>query len=444
MKKFKGKKVAILGLSTEGRDTVKFFAREESSILCCDMRSRSELGTIYTSLSAYPVMFQLGKSYLQNLQDFDYIVKTQGMSPRLPELVSLRRQGKKITSNTALFFELCQARIIGVTGTKGKGTTSTLIYEILKSTGKQVFLGGNVGTPLLSKVRDIQSSDWVVLELSSFQLEDLQQSPHIAVVLPITQDHLANFDPLATNFHSSQKSYVEAKRSIIRFQSSSDIIVYNADNLTSSAFGIASKAKRFSFSGCRSASCDAYVSNHEAWIRKDGSVTKIAALGKIPLLGDHNLENIAAAALVSVNIGVSVSAICRAVKRFHGLPHRLELVRTVGGVAYYNDSFSTVPETTIAAIRSFNAPLILILGGSEKGSNFTQLGQKIAASGIVKAIIVIGQMTECIARSLAGARYQGKVVTGCLSMHEIVHRATKETRAGDIVLLSPACASFDM
>lgn len=430
MSKYKNKKIAIVGLSVEGRDSVAFFRRQQADITVCDRRTLDV---------PEGVKVQFGPQYLSNLDRFDIIVRTPGMNLQTREFQTL---GRKLTSLTKIFFDECPAPIIGVTGTKGKGTTATLIYEMLKAAGKEVWLGGNVGTPLLSKVHEIQPSDVVVLELSSFQLEDLTRSPHVAVVLKTTEDHLANFDPLATNFHQTKEAYVHAKSSIVRYQKSRDYLVYNVDDLTSSSFQNLSNAVSYSFSR-NGTDKDAFVQKHKVFVRWEGNNHLICSSDDIHLIGDHNLENIAAASLAASIVGASITAIRSATRAFKGLEHRLEFVRNLEGVSYYNDSFSTVPETTIAAIESFQKPIILILGGSEKGSDFQQLGKVIAKSN-VKSIIVVGAMTKRILEAVKKTRYSGDIVTGLDSMHAIVAQARERAAAGDVVLLSPACASFDM
>lgn len=442
MREFKGKHIGVLGISTEGCDTVRFLHKRGAIITCCDRRTKVALGQSYRQLSKLGVSFQLGEGYLHNLSAFESLVRTPGMSPRLPELLEYRKNGGRITSLTKIFFEECRAPIIGVTGTKGKGTTSTLIARILKEGGKSVYLGGNVGTPLLSKVDAIQSNDWVVLELSSFQLEDLTQSPHIAVVLRTSEDHLANFDKLATNFHPTKEAYVEAKKSLVRYQTTKDAAVVNGDDPTARLFTKETKAKCYVFSAS-DISVDAFVKDHAVYLRTSHDTTKICEKRDIKLLGDHNLENIAAASLAAFAAGIPAVAIARAARTFQGLEHRLEIVRTLKGVTYVNDTFSTVPETTIAAMKSFNKPMILILGGSEKGSDFAQMGREIARAR-VKAVIVIGDMTDRIIAALDDAGYQGKRIVGLRSMHEIVGVSALQSVSGDVVILSPACASFDM
>lgn len=442
MYKYKGKHIAVLGLSTEGKDTVKFLHQRGATITCCDRRTKEDLGEIYEELSGFGVSFQLGEGYLNHLNAFEALVRTPGMSPRLPELIEYRESGGEITSLTRIFFAECRAPIIGITGTKGKGTTSTLIAEMLKAGGKTVHLGGNVGTPLLSRVDTIRPNDWIVLELSSFQLEDLTQSPHIAVVLRTTQEHLANFDTLATNFHPTIEAYVDAKKSIVRYQTEKDIAVANKDDPTARLFARETRAKRYFFS-VSDASADAYVAGHAVYLRTDSGTQKLCDRVSVKLRGDHNLENIAAASLAARAAGVSYDALKKAAVSFSGLEHRLEIVRVFGGVTYVNDTFSTVPETTIAAIKSFDEPLILILGGSEKGSDFTQMGREIVKSRI-RSLIVIGDMTGRILDAVNRAGYNGKRITGLGTMRDIVQTAAREAQSGDVVVLSPACASFDM
>lgn len=427
----------------EGLDCVDFFVHlGDCTVICCDRRTAEELGETYNRLQKPPVRLQLGTTYLQNLEKADIIVRTPGMNPRLPELQDLRKQGKEITSLTKIFFDVCHAPIIGVTGTKGKGTTSTLIFEMLKAGGIASYLGGNVGVPLLSRVDEMSKDSMVVLELSSFQLEDLTKSPHIAVVLRVTQEHLANYDTLATNFHASKEAYVEAKKSVVNYQSASDIVILNADDPTSRSFAKNSKAKKYFFSR-KDNHQDAYVDNHGVYLRWGGEIHKICEAQEIKLRGEHNLENIAAASMAAVAAGASIQNIRHVARTFEGLPHRLQTVAVGEGVTYIDDSFSTVPETAIAAIESFSEPIVLILGGSEKGSDFAQLGIAVCKSS-VKTVIVIGMMTGRIIESLKKAGYTKNIISGCKTMHEVVATAKKESEIGDVVLLSPACASFDM
>lgn len=443
MSRYKGKSIGIVGLSVEGLDSAKFFTSEGSRVICCDRRTKEELGETYEALHELGVEFRLGSDYLDDISSYDFIIRTPGMSLLTPEFQALVKQKKEISSLTKVFFEECQAPVIGVTGTKGKGTTSTLIHEMLIAQGIHAWLGGNVGTPLLSRVRQIQPTDIVTLELSSFQLEDVHTSPHVAVVLRVTQEHLANYDRNATNFHATRETYVTAKESIVKYQKSSDYVITDRDDATSSAFASLTPARRLAYSHLV-ADSDAFIADNTVYVRTSGSVERICSLADMKLRGEHNLENIGAAALAAQAVGVQLPAIRSVAKRFPGLEHRLEDVRTVDGVLYNNDTFSTVPETTIAALRTFrDRPIILIVGGSEKGSDFTELGREIGKS-LVKVLIVIGAMRDRIVAAALAGGYRNKISTDCHSMHEVVTVAFKESRSGDVVLLSPACASFDM
>jgi UDP-N-acetylmuramoylalanine--D-glutamate ligase len=441
---YKGRNIAILGLSLEGCDTAKFLHSRGAVITCADRRSAGELGMAYDVLSSLGVVFQLGEGYLSHLSDYSMVVRTPGMSPRLPQLVSYKKRGGIVTSLTKIFFSECHAPIIGVTGTKGKGTTSTLIARMLKTSGCTVYLGGNVGTPLLSRVDAIRPDDWVVLELSSFQLEDLTQSPHIGVVLATSSEHLANYDPLATNFHPTKTAYIEAKKSIVRYQTVNDTLIVNASDPGSLGFARGTKAHVLRFGRSKKPGIAAYVQDHAVYVSvPEGGYRKLCDRESVKLIGDHNLENIAAASLAARSAGATWDALQQTAASFQGLEHRLEFVRTVRGVTYINDTFSTTPETTIAAIASFVQPLVLIVGGSEKKSDFCAMGRAIAGSR-VHTLVVIGDMTERILSSVKSAGFRGRIITGSASMKEIVSCASDCARPGDVVLLSPACASFDM
>ncbi len=443
-----GKKIAILGCSVEGFDSAKFFTTEGAHVICCDRRTPELLGDQYHKLKALGVEFKLGSSYLEHLDSYDFLIRTPGMSPRLSELEKIRDQKIPITSSTNLFFEHCRGKIIGVTGTKGKGTTATLIYEMLTAAGRIVYLGGNVGIPLLSQVRSINENDWVVLELSSFQLEDVRYSPHIAVVLRITNDHLANFDQNATNYHPNRQSYITAKKSIVCFQKAGDFVVLNADDPISSSFGNETPAAKKYFSRV-SHDCSAYVQNHRVYLRHNNISEQICHLDEIQLRGEHNLENIAAACVVSSLVGVSADTMRTVAQMFQPLEHHLELVARINQISYVDDSFSTVPETGIAALRSFTEPIVLIAGGSDKGSNYTELGLEVMVKNI-RALILIGQMAKKIEFNvLEAARMLKKeisfpIILDCKNMQEIITAAIHWAKPGDVVLLSPACASFGM
>lgn len=430
-KDFSGKKIAILGFGLEGQDLCRFFLEKKAEITVFDQKRASELGKEYFEFKNQGVGFGLGKNYLKSgIKNFDIIFRSPGFRRFLPEILEAEKAGVKISSATKLFFELCQAKIVGVTGTKGKGTTSTLIYQILKRAKEEAFLAGNIGQPMLALLPKLTGSSWVVLELSSFQLQDLNKSPHIAVVLFVTSEHL--------DYHQSRKEYILAKENIVCHQEKGGFAILNADNATSSSFASLTPAQTFFFS--RKTKVEgAYVKDEKIFLF--GQL--VGSTKGLQLRGRHNWDNVCAAATAAWVAGAKTETIKKAVFAFRGLEHRLELVKKTRDVAFYNDSFSTTPETAIAAIRSFKEPVILIAGGSEKGSSYRGLGKEIVKSS-VKVLILIGQTADRIKKAAIQADFRGEVIYKPGKMREIVKVAFQKAGPGDIVLLSPACASFDM
>ena len=348
-----------------------------------------------------------------DLSGFDVLVRSPGVYRFRKEIVEAEKKGTVVTSKMKIFFDVCRGKIIGVTGTKGKGTTATLIYEILKAAGTKVFLAGNIGTGIFAEIEKIDEETWVVLELSSFQLIDLEKSPAIAVVLMVTREH--------QDWHKDEEEYVLAKANIVKFQQKEDWAVVNKDYPNSVRIG-------------------EMAEGIVMWITKNDleGIDK----NEVRLRGEHNLENIVAAAAAARIAGAEEETIRQTVSDFKGLVHRLEEVAKVKGVSYFDDSFSTTPETTIAAINAFSEPVILIAGGSEKGSDFSELGRVISETKNIKAIILIGLMADRIEKSIENKKI--KILKGAKNMREIFEMVKREAAEGDVVLLSPACASFDM
>jgi len=430
---FTNKQIAVLGLGIEGRDVCEYLLKQGArNITVFDRKTAVELGQIYKRFKSLKNLeFKLGQNYLKDgLVDFDIIFRSPAFKLSMPEIVEAEKAGATISSATKLFFDFCPAKIIGVTGTKGKGTTATLIYRILKKAKKKVFLAGNIGEPMLTLLPKLRKEDLVVLELSSFQLIDMTKSPHLAIVLFVSSEHL--------DYHQNTQEYIEAKSNIVRHQKSSDFAILNADNPTSSSFASLTPAKIYCFSRSRKVN-GGYVEADKIFLF-DKLIGKI---GKLKLRGAHNWDNVCAAITASRLVGVDIDPIKKTVFSFSGLEHRLELVRRYKGVSFYNDSFSTTPETAIAAIRAFKEPIILIAGGSEKGSDYTELGKEITHSS-VKCLILIGQMAERIKKAALEEGYKGKIIFQLGEMKEIVRKAFAEAKTGEVVLLSPACASFDM
>ena len=407
---FKNRKIAFVGFGLEGQSSAKYFKKYGANVTVLDKNQ--------------------GDDYLKDLDKYDLIVRSPGVKPQLLE------KYKNVTSQTKLFFDFCPCPIIGVTGTKGKGTTSSLIYEMLKKQGFDVYLGGNIGFPPFEFLDKLNAHSIVVLELSSFQLIDLDKSPHIAVMLMTTSEHL--------DYHSSIEEYIGAKRNILKFQTENDFAILNRDYLASNESDIHTNAKVFYISIERNGYKGCYIKDDAVWIKENEKEEKIIDISEILLPGKHNLENVCAASMAAYLAGVSIENITYVLKNFKGLEHRLELVAEIKGVKYYDDSFSTTPETAIAAIQAFKEPEILILGGSSKNSDFQELGRVIANSLNIKAIIGIGKEWNRIKSKIQNTKCKILLIEGAKDMNTILQAAYKIAVSGDVVLLTPACASFDM
>lgn len=437
----KNKKIAVLGAGVEGISSAVYLKSKGAHVTLFD-----EQETVDSEVQKLRIQTVLGEDAFDNVSGFDLIVRSPGIKRFGGFLDDLSKKGVKITSQTQLFFDLCPAPVIGVTGTKGKGTTSSLIYEMLKKEGKDAYLGGNIGKPPFEFLDTLNPHSVVVLELSSYQLEDVTKSPHIAVMLMITQEHLApdKKDKPHQNYHTDLYEYVNAKRNIVRFQTSSDFAIFNRDYPATNESDIHTEAQVFHVSRERGAMDEGcFVKEKAIWMIRSGHEQKIIDIDEILLPGEHNLENVCAAVMAATLSGVSKESIVSVLKTFKGLEHRLELVETVNGVRYYDDSFSTTPETAIAAIQAFKEPEVLILGGAHKGSDFKELGSVIKKADNIRGIIGIGLEWPVIKEAIGNAKPL-LVVEGAQTMQQIVLAASKIAQPGDVVLLSPACSSFDM
>lgn len=412
---FKNKKIAVIGEGVEGISSKAFLEKHGAQVTILDTRQ--------------------SENYLDNLEKYDLIVRSPGV-----KIATLAKKNStiknKLTSQTKLFFDLCPCPIIGVTGTKGKGTTSSLIYEMLKKCGKDAYLGGNIGKAPFEFFEQLKPSSVVVLELSSFQLQDLHKSPHIAVFLMVTSEHL--------DYHSNVEEYVEAKRQILKHQTKDDFAVINRDYPASNESDISTDGKVYFVSREREVEEGCFAREGKIIIRTQIEEIEVIKTSESKLKGEHNFENVCSATMAAYLAGADLDSIRDVLKTFKGLEHRLELVDKINGVEYYNDSFSTTPETAIAAIEAFEKPEILILGGSSKNSNFDELGQILSSKQNIKAIIGIGKEWERIKSKINNQSSKILVVEGADTMEKIVLAASKIAVSGDIVILTPACASFDM
>ncbi len=431
-------RVAILGFGIEGKDALKYFVGKNAEITVFDKKSKEELEVeLWITEQGVPlnrVEWSLGDSYLNSdLVGFDLIVRSPGVRPDLPQIQEAVQKGSKLTSTTNIFFEECNAPIIAVTGTKGKGTTASLIAEALKACGKKVCLLGNIGEPMLASLSQTNQSDYVVLELSSFQTMDLHKSPHIAVVTNITSDHM--------DWHISQEEYEKAKAQLWKHQVLADFLVMNWHDDTSKKLAMNSNGVVVWYSSTYSPETYMYMKENEIW-SKD---LLIGRKDELIILGNHNLENALAALVVARLTKVDIEKAWKGMTQFKGLEHRLEFVANVNGVTYINDSYATNPEPTIAAIRSFKEKKILILGGSSKNADFTMLAREIAQSNTY-AVILIGDEAERIEKSLDENGYNKIVlrISGKPTIRDIIKPAYEMARREEVVILSPACASFGL
>ena len=427
------KRILIFGFGKEGQSAANYLGKKNDLVIFDEKSQNLIPQEHFTKLKTKGQPF-FGTSLPANFR-FDYIIRSPGVRPDHHLIRKFQAHGAILTSATKIFFDDAQGEIIGVTGTKGKGTTATLIYEMLKTKYRGVFLAGNIGTPALDILPKLDKTSIAILELSSFQLIDLKRSPHIAVVLMITQEHL--------DWHKDQKEYQSAKESIVSFQNSDDYAVINNDFEGSRALAQKSRAQIFFVSTSRKTN-GVYLKGSKVVSQINGQKV-ICHTSDILLPGRHNLQNVIASIAVAKIKGVINQNITGVLSTFRGLVHRLQLVTDISGVKFYNDSFSTIPQTAIAAIEAFASPKILILGGSSKKSDFASLAEKIHKDQSIKALILIGQEAKRIKKAIvtAGGTH-AKIIEGAKNMPEIITIACREAAPGDVVLLSPACASFDM
>lgn len=432
-----GRDIAVIGIGVSNTPLIKMLLKLGARVTAFDRKTTKQLGEFYKELENLNVEFSLGQGYLKNLKGFDVIFKTPVIRYDLPELVEAQKEGARITSEMELFLDLCPAQIIGVTGSDGKTTTTTLIYKILEQEGYKCWLGGNIGTPLLDKIEEINPDDKVVLELSSFQLHTIKTSPDIAVITNITPNHL--------DIHKSMKEYVEAKKNIYLYQKPECRLVLNFDNEITREIANEAKGQVVLFS--RTADIQGVTATDDKIIiRMNNKESGVLNTDEILIPGLHNVENYLAA-IAAVYDMVSLESIRRVAKTFGGVEHRIELVREVNGVKFYNDSIASSPARTIAGINSFKQEVILIAGGYDKKIPYDSMGEVIINK--VKKLVLIGKtgpkikeayINECSKRN----KNQEVPVFEASSLEEAVKLSYNESIRGDIIVLSPASASFDM
>ena len=420
----RGKKIAVLGLGVSNRPLVRLLLEFGCDVTGCDKTPREKLEEEVLALEASGCRLCVGEHYLDDVSA-DVVFRTPGMHPGNPAICRLRQQGAVITSEMDVFFQVAPCHLIGVTGSDGKTTTTTLISEMLKAAGKTVWLGGNIGTPLLPLCRRMKEEDYAVVELSSFQLMDMTRSPQRAVVTNLAPNHL--------DIHKDMEEYVEAKKNIFRFQSQGDLLVLNADNAITAGFS--GVGQTHFFSRREQTNC---VWQEGDWIVRRGE--RVLNVHDILIPGVHNIENYMAA-MAAVDGLVSDECIRSVAKNFGGVEHRIELVRVKDGVKFYNDSIASSPSRTIAGLRSFTQKVILIAGGYDKHIPYDVLGPEICAH--VSKLFLCGATAGKIRACVEQCSGEKPEMTDCGDFDSAVLAAAKAAKPGDIVLMSPASASFD-
>jgi UDP-N-acetylmuramoylalanine--D-glutamate ligase len=448
----KGKRVTVMGLGLIGGGigVVKWLVKQRAKILVTDLKSEEVLKPSLKKLKNLPLKYILGRHRLIDFKNTDLIIKNPAVSWKSKYLKVARAHKIPVKSDISLFFQMCPVPIIGVTGTKGKSTTVSVLGDIFKGAGRRTFVAGNIGQspleflPALSAVE--KKPTVVVLELSAQQLEDLariNQSPHMAVITNIFSDHL--------NRYQNIKAYIEAKKVIYKYQKPQDYTVLNYDNKITRGLSREVKGECFYFSTKRPVKGVFVKKGFIIFTRqkpkafgragKQSIEQKVCSIKNLKISGKHNLENILAAISVSVLAGLTPRIIRRAIKNFKGIPCRLEFVRQVRGVKYYNDTTATMPEATMAALETFRR-VILIAGGADKGLKFKELA-KVIKNKCKAVILLAGTATPKLRYQIQNTKYKIQIINAA-SMKEAVKKGQLLAKKGDTVLLSPACASFGM
>lgn len=430
-KAIKGKRITVIGIGISNRPLIRYLAEHGAQVTACDRKTEAQLADVLQELSPLGVAFSLGDTYLDAL-DADIIFKTPGMRFDHPALLAAQENGAEITSEMEVFFDICPCRTIAVTGSDGKTTTTTLIHRMLSDEGFTCHLGGNIGTPLLTRVPEMKDTDFAVLELSSFQLHTMKKSPDVAVVTNISPNHL--------DMHKDYQEYIDAKKNILLYQKQEQLAILNKDNAVTAALAEDARGRRLMFSR----RTDADLCLNDGYIIMHGE--KILNISEIKIPGMHNVENYMAA-IAATAAWVSPETVRKVAREFGGVEHRIELVRTINGVRYYNSSIDSSPNRTINTLKVFSEPVVLIAGGKDKGIPYDDIGPAILEK--VKALILIGATADAIYRAVekaakqAGApltipiRRENDYLSAVRSAHELA-------QPGDVVLLSNASTSFDM
>ncbi len=426
------KNVAVVGIGVSNIPVIKFLRKLGAEVTAFDKKTKEELNEVINEFEPLGVKFQLGDNYLDNLRGFDVIFKTPSMRIDSKELILAKEEGAYITSEMEEFIRYCPAKIYGITGSDGKTTTTSLIYNILKEEGYKTWVGGNIGTPLFTRIEEIEKDDRVVLELSSFQLMTINESPEIAIITNLSPNHL--------DMHKNLDEYIDAKRNIYKYQNESNLLVLNEDNETTRSIIGKEAGTLYTFSIKNVIEKGAYYRDGMLYVKG----IKVCEKKELKLIGMYNVENLLAAFSGTCD-DVSVETLRKVAITFGGVEHRNEFIKEIDGVKYYNDSIATSPTRVLASIKAFEKPIILIAGGYDKKLPFEPLA--FQGYPYIQSLILLGATKDKIRDAFDELeRNQGiKIpIYEANSLEEAVAVAKKISHEGDVVTLSPACAAFDM
>ena len=433
----RGKKIAIIGMGVSNIPLLDYFNKYTSKITIFDKRTLDKLDeSVIKKIEQYNLTYSLGENYLSKLQGFDIIFKSPTCRPDMEELIKESERGALVTSEIEMLIKLCPGKVIGITGSDGKTTTASVTYAILKEKGYDCYLGGNIGIPLFTKLNQMTPDSIIVLELSSFQLMNMELSPDISVITNISPNHL--------DIHKSYEEYIAAKKNIFKYQSDKGIVILNADNELTNNMKSEANGKVILFSSKQKLDNGVIYDNKTIKICDDGLRRHIIDIKDIKLKGIHNYENICAAIAATSSL-VDIDTQVKAISKFTGVEHRIEFVRELNGVKWYNDSIGTSPTRTIAGLNSFDEKIALIAGGYDKQIDYTSIAKPIV--GKVSSLILIGETTpkiyEAVTKELKAQNKEMQIIK-CQTLEETVSIANQITKSGEVVLFSPASASFDM
>ena len=440
---YSGKKVIVIGAARQGLAISRFLSNRGAQVVLTDTRPAADLAAESASLADLSVEFAFGGHPESLLEGADLVCVSGGVPLTIPFLVAARNQGVKLSNDSQIFLEECPATVIGITGSAGKSTTTALVglmaqkHFEMKGSQHRAWVGGNIGNPLIDNLDQMDEDDLVVMELSSFQLELMTTSPQVAAVLNITPNHLDR--------HSSMQAYIEAKSRILRYQRQGDVAVLNRDDKGSWDLMDQVRTDVISF-GLRAPGYrqnGTYVEKGQIMLQIGNDKLKMLPVEWINLRGEHNLYNVLAACAIAAGATIGLPGIQLGIETFDGVPHRLELVRELNGVRWYNDSIATAPERTIAAINSFDEPIVLLLGGRDKNLPWDKLAQLIRKR--VSRVVIFGEAGDLISEAI-GSKKPGQAmhsVVRCATLQEAIKTAHNQAEMGDVVLLSPGCTSYD-